>query len=415
MPRRIDGAPPPALLLVLALSLVACNQLTSVMAGSEATPAPPAATALASTPPTALASMPPTPEDEASRTPPAEPLPTAGPTITPPATAALYSAPPTHTPATPCTTQSCASAAAHFWLERPIPADQGFVNYVDRSYPYASTQGGFREPHHGVEFFNGGGTPIIAAAAGTVVVAGDDSTTAYGPATSFYGNLVVIELDQAYDGQPVFNLYGHMLRVDVAVGDEVEAGDLLGAVGSTGVAIGAHLHFEVRVGRNDYASTRNPELWFRPLAVDGRPWGIIAGRVVDPQGNLVPEATVVIRPVDTDSDRPRNRFVLTYSDLSDSINGDDRLQENFAISDVPTGTYMVSVNTTKLYQQSITVRSNQITWVVFVVNPPGPRPPTPLPETATALALTAFAPPATETPADAPSPEPATPEPTLVP
>jgi murein DD-endopeptidase MepM/ murein hydrolase activator NlpD len=248
-----------------------------------------------------------------------------------------------------------------------------------------------REAHLGVEFFNPGGTPILAAGAGTVLVAGDDTTTAYGPATSYYGNLVIIELDRQYLGQPVYNLYGHMLNVAVAVGDQVQAGDLLGTVGSTGVAIGAHLHFEVRVGRNDYASTRNPELWLRPLVTAGEPSGAIAGRVVDTQGNLVPEWTVVIRPINTTSDRPRNRFPLTYSDSRDTINGDDQLQENFAIGDVPTGTYLVSVNTTKFYQQSITVNANQIAWVMFVVNPPGPRTPTPLPETATALAATAFA------------------------
>ena len=71
---------------------------------------------------------------------------------------------------------------------------------------------------------------------------------AYGPATHFYGNLVVVRLDQHYHGQPVFNLYGHMRSIASRPGEHVQAGDTLGAVGSTGVAIGPHLHFEVRVG-----------------------------------------------------------------------------------------------------------------------------------------------------------------------
>ncbi len=95
-------------------------------------------------------------------------------------------------------------------------------------------------------------------------MAGPDDSIAYGPATHFYGNLVVVRLDQAYGELPVFNLYGHMRGVEVKTGDHVDAGQPLGTVGSTGVAIGPHLHFEVRVGWNDYTATRNPELWLKP-------------------------------------------------------------------------------------------------------------------------------------------------------
>jgi len=292
-------------------------------------------------------------------------LPTSGPTVTPPATL-----PATWTPGVPCATQACATAAGHFWLDRPIPSDGGYVNYVDRSYPYGSTQGGLREPHHGVEFFNSSGTPIIAAAAGEVVVAGQDLAVAYGPATDFYGRLVVVQLDQTYQGQPVFNLYGHMLSIRVAPGDHVQAGDTLGAVGSTGVAIGPHLHFEVRVGRNDYTTTRNPELWLKPLTADGKPWGAIAGRVVDLQGNLLSDVTVAIKPIATMVDAPHNRYLTTYAPDPYHLNGDDQLQENFAIDDMPPGLYSVSVSTSKYYQQALTVVSNQVAWITFAVKPP---------------------------------------------
>ncbi len=296
-------------------------------------------------------------------------LPTSGSTITPPATQEA-----TLTPGTPCANQACAAAAGHFWLDRPIPSDGGYINYVDRSYPYGSTQGGLREPHHGVEFFNGAGTPIIAAAAGTVVVAGQDLAVAYGPAINFYGKLVVVQLDQAYNGQPVFNLYGHMLSIRVQPGDHVQAGDTLGAVGATGVAIGPHLHFEVRVGRNAYSATRNPELWLKPLTANGKPWAAIAGRVVDLDGNLLPEVTIAIKPISTLTDKPRNRFVSTYATDPNQINGDDQLQENFAIGEMPPGLYSVSVSTSKYYEQSLTVAPNQVAWVNFVVRPPQPAP-----------------------------------------
>jgi murein DD-endopeptidase MepM/ murein hydrolase activator NlpD len=297
-------------------------------------------------------------------------LPTSGATITPPLSPAA-----SRTPATPCVEdplqgadQTCVAAAEHFWLERPIPA--GYVNYPDRTYPYGSTFQGLREPHHGVEFFNPSGTPVVAAAPGTVVVAGNDWETAYGPATHFYGNLVVVQLDQQHNGQPVFNLYGHLQSVSVTPGQHVNTGDLLGSVGYTGVAIGPHLHFEVRVGKNDYASTRNPELWLRPLQYNDHRWGAIAGRVVDTDGNLVDEYTVVVRPVAVDYDNPRSQYLTTYA--RETVNGDDALQENFALGDVPLGTYTVSVNTTTFYQRTVTVTSGHLAWVTFVVKPPLP-------------------------------------------
>jgi len=301
-------------------------------------------------------------------------LPTSGATITPlpspaPGTGASETRPDGPTP-TPCADQACVTAAEHFWLERPIPA--GYVNYPDRTYPYGSTFQGLREPHHGVEFFNPSGTPVVAAAPGAVVVAGNDWTTAYGPATHFYGNLVVVQLDQPYQGQPVFNLYAHLQSVSATVGQHVNTGDLLGVVGYTGVAIGPHLHFEVRVGQNDYFSTRNPELWLKPLLYNDHRWGAIAGRVADMDGHLVDGYTVVIRPVAVDYDNPRSQYLTTYAHDAQRLNGDDSLQENFAIGDMPLGTYTISVNTTTFYQQTVTVTAGHITWVTFVVKPPIP-------------------------------------------
>jgi len=294
------------------------------------------------------------------------PLVTETPTPGPLSPTPVFSPMPTLGTITPCADQACATTAEHFWLERPIPA--GYVNYADRTYPYGSTLNGQREPHHGIEFVNSAGTPVIAAAPGTVIVAGNDSTTLYGPTTNFYGNLVVVQLDQLYNGQTVLNLYAHLHTVIAAMGQKVKAGDMLGTVGQTGVAIGPHLHFEVRIGQDDYLSSRNPELWLKPLIYNGKPWGTIAGRVIDTEGKPVNGYTVVIQPVSVDYDDPRTKYVSTYA--RETLNGDEALQENFAIGDMPLGTYLVSVNTTTLYQQTIAVTAGHLAWVTFVVNAP---------------------------------------------
>jgi hypothetical protein len=270
--------------------------------------------------------------------------------------------------AQPCADQACIRAAEHFWLERPVPIAPEYQYWIDQTYPYGSTQDGQREPHHGGEFVNPAGTPILAAADGTVVVSGDDGNTLYGLMPNFYGNLVVVQLDQTYRGQPVFTLNGHMSRIDVVVGQRVKAGDRLGAVGQTGIAIGPHTHFEVRIGRNDYYATRNPELWLNPLRYNGKPWGALAGRVVDAAGNPLPELAVVIRSAEIDFDRPIVRYLKTYA--AETLNGDDVLQENFALTDLPLGTYIVSVKTTRLYRQTITIESGRLAWVTFTVELP---------------------------------------------
>lgn len=166
-----------------------------------------------------------------------------------------------------------------FLLQRPIASPGNDV--VDRIYPYASTAGGTREPHHGVEFPDATGTPVLAAADGTVFYAGDDSSTHFSPWTNFYGKLVVLE--HPLPGQTLYTLYAHLSKVDTITGKPVRAGDKIGEVGATGSAIGSHLHFEVRLAPQDYTSTLNPELWLAP-----RPGtGVLSIRLVDEKGIFI--------------------------------------------------------------------------------------------------------------------------------
>jgi len=273
-------------------------------------------------PPPALAI--PEATDEASKataTATPQPLPTATVTASP-------TLPPTFTPpALPLTLPD-----DHYWLRRPV--GEGGVVWTDKAYPYGSTRGGALRTHHGVEFNVDRGAEILATASGTVVVAGDDLTTAHGPETNFYGRLVIIELDSRLDGQPVYTLYGHLSEVLVNVGQHVQAEEVIALSGATGVADGPHMHFEVRVGRNDYDSTRNPLLWLYPFPDRGT----VVGRVVWPNGRLVSEAPVSLRRIDAPS-----RYAATTTYADDSVNPDPVWQENFALDDVDAGYYEVVV------------------------------------------------------------------------
>jgi len=220
----------------------------------------------------------------------------------------------------------------HYWLKRPIP--EGGTVWTDKIYPYGSSKGGTLRPHHGVEFNVEKGTEVIAAASGTVIVAGKDNVIAYGPQTDFYGNLVVIELDTPFAGQPVYNLYAHLSDIYVVEGQHVEAEQLIALSGATGVADGPHLHFEVRLGQNNYGTTYNPRLWLYPFP----DYGTVAGRVVRGNGSLVEDTTVTLNRVDASS-----RYLATSSYTGDTVNADAQWDENFVLDDVPMGYYDVTV------------------------------------------------------------------------
>ncbi|MDQ4042117.1 MAG: M23 family metallopeptidase [Actinomycetota bacterium] len=76
---------------------------------------------------------------------------------------------------------------------------------------------------------------VTAAAAGTVTEVG------YLAGYAGYGNVVLVDVGEGYS-----TLYAHLNGADVARGEWVEAGTLLGTAGCTGSCTGTHLHFELR-------------------------------------------------------------------------------------------------------------------------------------------------------------------------
>jgi murein DD-endopeptidase MepM/ murein hydrolase activator NlpD len=86
--------------------------------------------------------------------------------------------------------------------------------------------------HAGIDFGASSGSTIVAAAAGEVITARYSRS---------YGNMVVID-----HGGGISTLYAHGSRLYVHTGQMVKRGQRIAAVGSTGLATGPHLHWEVR-------------------------------------------------------------------------------------------------------------------------------------------------------------------------
>ena len=123
------------------------------------------------------------------------------------------------------------------WLQWPVQDSRT----VWKGNPYGTING---KIHNGIDIPADQGTVILAAADGTVTETGFD------PAK---GNYLILD-----HGGGLTTLYAHCRNVDVKEGDTVKAGEMIAAVGSTGMSTGPHLHFEVRQD----GEAQNPVAYF---------------------------------------------------------------------------------------------------------------------------------------------------------
>ncbi|HEX5368542.1 MAG TPA: M23 family metallopeptidase [Dehalococcoidia bacterium] len=130
---------------------------------------------------------------------------------------------------------------------RPSTAAVGDIYGIARGY----NGGPATDYHRGTDFVAQAGEPVIAAAAGRVVFVGP---------LQVRGNSVIID-----HGAGVFTAYHHLSAFHVAQGDTVQAGQLIGNVGATGLVTGPHLHWEVII---------------RGIEVDGLLW--LQGNTIGP-------------------------------------------------------------------------------------------------------------------------------------
>ena len=121
---------------------------------------------------------------------------------------------------TPTETYSCAN---------PVIGSGDFVWPTDN---HTLSGNDYGPGHPGIDLAAGEGSPVYAADAGLVVAEGNDAAS--------YGNVIQIDHGNGY-----LTVYAHLSVIGVRMCQSVEAGQWIGAAGSTGEARGAHLHFEV--------------------------------------------------------------------------------------------------------------------------------------------------------------------------
>jgi murein DD-endopeptidase MepM/ murein hydrolase activator NlpD len=105
-------------------------------------------------------------------------------------------------------------------------------NYGSRVHPVFKT----KTTHTGIDIDGNRGDPVRAASDGEVLYTGW---------LRGYGQVVILD-----HGGDLTTVYAHLSGIDTVENAKVKAGDKIGRVGSTGVATGNHLHFEVRVNGN---------------------------------------------------------------------------------------------------------------------------------------------------------------------
>ena len=121
--------------------------------------------------------------------------------------------------------------------DSPLPFVQPVAGPLSSSFGRRRVLNGQpRAPHSGLDIAAVAGTQILSPAPGTVTLTGD---------FYFNGNTVFVD-----HGQGLISMMCHLSRIDVAEGQRVDRGDLLGLVGATGRVTGAHLHWSVSMNGN---------------------------------------------------------------------------------------------------------------------------------------------------------------------
>lgn len=136
-----------------------------------------------------------------------------------------------------------------------LPINNGVV-----TFPYgAKYKNG--KTHLGVDYRAAIGTPVKAMVGGTVVHSG---VHVFKKGWGFaFGKHIIIDNNKFADGTPgLWAIYAHLSECNVAVGDKVRKGQILGLSGNTGNSTAPHLHVGVSASRTwNPLKVVNPQKW----------------------------------------------------------------------------------------------------------------------------------------------------------
>lgn len=189
--------------------------------------------------------------------------------------------------ATACMPTESTARIAMPMFDRPFAGDFPTGNLFDHDKPVETTGadgdllsmcgariGGQVDGHNGYDWRMAEGTPLLAAAAGTVSTAGLEPPHYCAATKKTVQALLVAILHVAPNGEEFASVYGHLSRVNVTVGQTVNAGAIVGLSGNTGCSGTPHLHFSAyRKVRGQYVVI-DPYGWHAsfddPWEVDAR-------------------------------------------------------------------------------------------------------------------------------------------------
>ncbi|HBR00486.1 MULTISPECIES: M23 family metallopeptidase [unclassified Roseofilum] len=134
-----------------------------------------------------------------------------------------------------------------FWNGPFLRPSSGYVSTVFGVQRYYNGEFADNYYHRGVDYAAATGSPVIAPAAGIISLVGREVD-----GFEIHGNTIGLD-----HGQGILSIFIHLHTINVQEGQRVEAGQVIGTVGSTGASTGPHLHWG---------------LYVNGVAVDPVPW-----------------------------------------------------------------------------------------------------------------------------------------------
>lgn len=204
--------------------------------------------------------------------------------------------------------------------------------------------------HMGIDFAAASGTSVYSTYAGTVITKTDLGG-------SSYGKYIVIESTHPqYPTTKFYHYYCHLSSQasSISVGTIYPQGTYLGLTGSSGNATGPHLHYEIRMGANNWYSQRNPEGLLSRSNSDG--YGALRGKLLTSSSQFARYMRISGASKGTDTNYGASYSYFVMAD-GNPFPDETAYGINYYISRIITGNISLSYNN-GARTKSVTVNAN---------------------------------------------------------